>query len=102
MRTKFVDADKVLNVHVPEAYKGTPTESVLSFITQRDGKQDIDPERVAKAIVQQVVSSPSPDPPLRLPLGTECLEFLTGKVSSLSKLADASVSLAKGCDFPKN
>jgi NAD(P)-dependent dehydrogenase (short-subunit alcohol dehydrogenase family) len=101
MRTKFVDADKVSNVHVPDAYKGTPAESVLSFITQRDGKQDIDPKRVANAIVQQVINSPSPDPPLRLPLGTECLEFLTSKASSLSKLAHASVSLAKDCDFPK-
>jgi NAD(P)-dependent dehydrogenase (short-subunit alcohol dehydrogenase family) len=102
MRTKFVDTDKVSHVHVPEAYKGTPAEFVLNFITQRDGKQDIDPERVANAIVQQVVSSPNPDPPLRLPLGTECLELLITKTSTLSKLADASISLAKECDFPRN
>lgn len=102
MRTKFVDADKVSHVSVPEAYKGTPAESVLNFITQRDGKQGIDPERVANAIVQQVVGSPNPNPPLRLPLGTECLEFLTTKASSLAKLAEASVSLAKDCDFPGN
>lgn len=102
MRTKFVDANKVSHVSVPEAYKGTPAEYVLNFITQRDGKQGIDPERVANSIVQQVINSPKQDPPLRLPLGTECLKFLATKASSLSKLADASVSLAKDCDFPEN
>lgn len=100
MRTKFVNAGKV-NVRVPEAYKNTPAESVLNFITQRDGKQDIDPVRVAKTIVQQVVDTPNPDLPLRLPMGSECLDFLTAKSQSLVKLADASVVLAKGCDFPK-
>lgn len=102
MRTKFVQADKVSHLHIPEMYKGTPAEDVLNTITYSDGKQSIDPVRVAEAIWQQVTDPSNLGLSVRIPLGTESLEGLNSKIVSLQNVADAYGVLAKACDFPKD
>ena len=99
MRTNFVDPASREVPQIPEGYKGTMADMVLTSLVAMHGNQNIDPVKAAQAIVKEV-SEPTHNPPfLRLPLGTESLEGMKLRAEGLRQIADAYTDVAKGVDF---
>ncbi len=98
MRTAFMS--NVEFPALPDAYKGTIVEHVMNALASMDGF-DQDPERTAKAIVQEVLK-PSADPPLlRMPLGKESVSKMKQKGEAWKMVADAREEVALTVDYPK-
>ncbi len=62
------------------------------------GKQPGDPVRAAEAIIATVES---PNPPLRLPLGSNAFEGITGEIEAVRKEIASVEAIARGADYPK-
>ncbi len=67
------------------------------YFEDQNGKQKGDPLRAVHAMMQVVES---PNPPLRLLLGSAALERLRTKIGSLEKEVSAWESTTRGADFP--
>jgi len=99
MRTSFVNPKTIQKPFIPEAYKGTAADFVLTAILQMHGKQNLDPKRSAEAIVKEVINPCSNPPLLRLPLGRESHEGMKKTAEKLAINADACEKIALGADF---
>ena len=62
------------------------------------GKQPGDPVRAAEAIIATVES---PNPPLRLPLGSVAFEGMSAEIEAVRKEIASVESVARSADFPK-
>lgn len=102
IRTEFsnmarFDVDRFNERMAP--YQGTFVDQVAGFIKTMHGGQQIDPDKAARAIVQEV-TSPSSNPPLgRLPIGKESTRKLKEKVAAYKQIADSTVEIAASADF---
>ena len=98
MRTSFMG-----NVQVPElpnTYKGTVVEYVMKALVSMEGFNQ-DPERTAKAVVEEVLK-PSAEPSLlRLPLGKESVTKMRERGEQWKKTANAREEVALTADFPE-
>lgn len=99
MRTSFVDPKTTGRPVLPEAYKGTPTDFILTAVLSMHGKQNLDPKRAAEAIVKEVLNPCSEPPLLRLPLGKESHEGMKKTAENLVRNADACENIALAADF---
>ncbi|TVY51275.1 putative oxidoreductase YusZ [Lachnellula cervina] len=99
MRTSFVAPETITKPVLPDAYKGTMTDFVLSAILAMHGEQKLDPRKAAEAVVEEVLRPCGTPPVLRLPLGKESLEGMRGKAGRLVGNADVCEAVALGADF---
>lgn len=99
MRTGFLDPSRVEAPDIPEIYKGTAADLVLTAILSMHGKQDLDPRKSAEAIVKEVLNPCTWPPLLRLPLGKESHEGMKNVAQKLAKNADESEGIALATDF---
>lgn len=98
IRTRFAGGA----LHRPGAliddYENTPTDATLKLMTDRDGNQPGDPAKVADAIVTM---TRHPNPPLRLPMGTDSYLRLTEAVARQAEEFTQWSELARSVDFPE-
>ena len=99
MRTSFLDSKTIERPVIPEAYKGTAADFVLTAILSMDGKQNLDPKKSAEAIVKEVLNPCLKPPILRLPLGKESYEGMKKTAEKLARNADACEIIALEADF---
>lgn len=95
-RTRFLVSAKEAEDLVTEDYRETVGVR-RAAVRATGGKQKGDPVKAAEAIIDTVMS---PNPPLRLVLGSQALGGIRGKIESLSKEIAAWESTTLQCDFP--
>jgi NAD(P)-dependent dehydrogenase (short-subunit alcohol dehydrogenase family) len=96
-RTDFLDASSLLVApDVIDDYDET-SGAVRRFATQINHGQPGDPKKLAAAMVKLV---DAPNPPLRLPLGTDTLAAIAAKNAYVTQETEAWRELAASTDFP--
>lgn len=99
MKTALLSPDKVKMPEIPEPYKGTVSEFVLTAIANLFETAEQDPKKTAEAIVKEVLE-PCADPPVsRLPLGKESLNGMKQRAEAYVKTSELTAKIAEGCDF---
>ncbi|WP_206245111.1 SDR family NAD(P)-dependent oxidoreductase [Novosphingobium terrae] len=79
-RTEFLSADSAVKAaHSIEAYAQSAGQT-RSNVSAHDGSQAGDPAKGVRAIIAAVES---PEPPLRLPLGADCIARMEAKIAQL-------------------
>jgi hypothetical protein len=73
-----------------------PLAVLRQWLKQLDGKQEGDPVKAARAILEAVEAA---DPPLRLPLGKSARERIEAKFANLRREIDAWRERIDGTDF---
>ncbi|WP_454849127.1 oxidoreductase [Rhizobium binxianense] len=99
-RTDFL-ADTSLAVSaasIPD-YVGTPAGNMRDFAADANHAQPGDPARFAAGIVTLVNS---PNPPLRMPFGSDTVAVIEEQNASVAKELEAWRALAVSTDFPKD
>ncbi|KEF63127.1 uncharacterized protein A1O9_01103 [Exophiala aquamarina CBS 119918] len=109
MRTSFADPSKLSKTTkpLPENYKGTFAEYVWNALQGMHGAQELDPERSAQAIVQEVLEptivknadTGESRNVLRLQLGKEVVDTMRKKIATIKSEADLILEKALACDF---
>ncbi len=94
-RTSFAGAGFGLAAHVIEAYNGT-AGVFRERIKGVDGKQEGDPQKAARAIIQLTEQTA---PPLRLPLGKIAVGTIAAKIDSVQKDLEAGRAVAEGAVY---
>jgi short-subunit dehydrogenase len=97
-RTDFLGRSISQAANVIPDYEQTAGQ-IRPYIANNNGKQKGDPLRAVHAMMQIV---DSPNPPLRLPLGSIALERIRAKIDTFQKEIAAWESLALSADFPEN
>jgi NAD(P)-dependent dehydrogenase (short-subunit alcohol dehydrogenase family) len=69
-----------------DAYDPTPVGEWMKQFPERDGKQDGDPVKAAKLMIEVVNS---PNPPLRIPMGQIAYDGFKRKIESVQKDMEA-------------
>ena len=77
----------------------TVSGATLQWFKEMDGQQPGNPAKAAQAIVQVVES---PDPPMRLALGTDAMSLIQGKLESVKTDLDAWQQVIVSTDYPKH
>jgi len=96
-RTDFLDASSLLVApDVIDDYDAT-SGAVRRFAKQISHNQPGDPKRLAAAMLTLV---DAPEPPLRLPLGTDTLAAIAAKNAYVAKEMDMWKDLAASTDYP--
>ncbi|KAF2994044.1 hypothetical protein E8E13_000835 [Curvularia kusanoi] len=102
MRTAFAGPEKAGKylVPLPEGYKGSPAEFVREFVESDQGK-DTDPEKAARAIVDEVLVPTVVEGKmvLRVQLGSEVAGALKGAVEAITVEGGAVQDKAAGSDL---
>jgi NAD(P)-dependent dehydrogenase (short-subunit alcohol dehydrogenase family) len=96
-RTDFLGRSIAQAATVIPDYEQTAGK-IRPYIHDHNGKQKGDPLRAVHAMMQVV---DSPNPPLRLLLGSLALERVRAKINSFQKEAAAWESVTLGADFPE-
>lgn len=87
--------------NVPESYKGTMSDYVAQMMIDQHGKQQGDPDKAAKAVVEEVLR-PSADPPLlRLPTGKDSVQQMKEMGEKYIAVAEARKEVADACMYPE-
>ncbi len=81
-RTKFAGASIKLAERRMDEYKQTPVAQMCHYIQRIDGRQEGDPAKAAKVIIDYVEMEQSP---LRLPLGKHSLDAIKTKLNAVQK-----------------
>jgi NAD(P)-dependent dehydrogenase (short-subunit alcohol dehydrogenase family) len=81
-----------------DAY-ATVSGASLQWFKEMDGKQPGNPRSAAQAIIQAVES---PDPPMRLALGTDAMSLIQEKLESVKTDLDAWQQVTVSTDYPKH
>jgi NAD(P)-dependent dehydrogenase (short-subunit alcohol dehydrogenase family) len=95
-RTSFNEASALHVSEISETYEG-PVGAVRDALSSGNGTQPGDPVRAAQAILTAVAS---PEPPLRLPLGSDAVEALTGVYAAAQAEVAQWEHLSRSADFP--
>ena len=96
-RTDFLGRSGVIAAQQIEDYE-VASGNIRNYFSAQNGKQKGDPIRAVHAMMQVVES---PNPPLRLLLGSVALQRLHTKLDSLQKDVAAWESVTVGADFPE-
>jgi NADP-dependent 3-hydroxy acid dehydrogenase YdfG len=96
-RTDFLGRSGVLAKARIVDYDAT-AGNMRKYFAENDGKQKGDPLRAVQAMMQVVES---PNPPLRLLLGTSALQRLQSKISNWEKEIGTWEKVTVGADFPE-
>lgn len=99
-RTDFL-ADNSLSVSaasIPD-YVGTPAGNMRGFAADANHAQPGDPARLAVGIVTLVNS---PNPPLRMPFGSDTVAVIEAQNARVAKELEAWRTLAVSTDFPRD
>ena len=109
MRTSFIDPAKVSKgmIPVPDAYKGTIADYVLQTIVSTHGTQSLDPEKGARAVIQEVfeptvikgADGKETGHLLRLPLGKESCDAMHEKIKRMAGEREFVREAAFKCEF---
>ena len=81
-RTAFAGSSLKTAEKKIDAYDSTPVGEFMKHFTDRDGKQDGDPVKAAKLMIELVNS---PNPPLRLPMGQFAYDGFHKKIENIQK-----------------
>jgi NAD(P)-dependent dehydrogenase (short-subunit alcohol dehydrogenase family) len=95
-RTDFMDNRSLLKTRTQIADYEDTVGKTRVFAVENNHQQPGDPAKLAQALVQLVNA---PDPPLRLPLGTDALERITAKNAFVSEETARWHSLSASTDF---
>jgi len=81
-RTAFAGSSLKIAEKKIGAYDSTPVGEFMKNFTERDGKQDGDPVKAAKLMIEVVNS---PNPPLHIPMGQFAYDGFNKKIESVQK-----------------
>ncbi|MFI5692484.1 oxidoreductase [Kribbella sp. NPDC051586] len=95
-RTSFNEPSALHVTEISEVYEG-PVGAVRDALSDGNGAQPGDPTRAAQAILTAVAS---PEPPLRLPLGSDAVEALAGVYAGAQTELVTWSDLSRSADFP--
>lgn len=90
-RTQFAGSSVKLAHQRMDEYKQTPVAQMYHYISRIDGKQEGDPEKGARAIIDFVASDSKT---LRLPLGKHSLDAIRAKLRAVASDLDANERIA--------
>jgi NAD(P)-dependent dehydrogenase (short-subunit alcohol dehydrogenase family) len=95
-RTDFLDTSSLARTEaiIPD-YEGT-VGKVRQWAEDKNHQQQGDPAKLAQAILQL---ASSPEPPLRLPLGTDTLQRIAEKNAFVEKETEKWRAVAASTDF---
>ncbi|MGW7679666.1 oxidoreductase [Kribbella sp. NPDC054772] len=96
-RTSFNEPSALHVTQISEIYEG-PVGAVRDALSNGNGTQPGDPVRAARAILTAVAS---PEPPLRLPLGSDAVEALQGVYAAAQAEVIRWAELSSSADFPR-
>lgn len=82
-----------------EFYKSSPVEHVYDALSTLHGKQAIDPDKCAKAIVDNILKSDAASGVERLALGADSLAALKARAEALNQVARASEAVASTVEY---
>lgn len=97
-RTDFLGRSGVQAAAQIPDYEATAGK-MRQYFADQNGKQKGDPQRAVEAMIQVVES---PNPPLRLLLGSVALDRLKGKLARIDEDVAAWKSVTLGTDFPES
>ncbi len=95
-RTDFVHRSLVLTTPTP-AYEGSPASAMRHLVQVASGKEEGDPAKAAQAII---TIAHHDNPPLRLPLGPDCVKVMRAKLNAVTADLDTWQDLANSTSFP--
>lgn len=95
-RTQFLAGSMKLPSQKIDAYKNTAVSQMYQYMEKMDGKQEGDPAKGAKAIVDYINSNA---PNLRLPLGKSSVQGIRAKLASVEKDLVANEAIANSTVF---
>lgn len=92
-RTQFLGSSVKTPQETLEAYKNTPVAQMYQYMQRMNGKQEGDPEKAARAIVDYIHNNREP---LRLPLGKTTIQGMRAKLASVEKdiAANEAISIS--------
>jgi NAD(P)-dependent dehydrogenase (short-subunit alcohol dehydrogenase family) len=97
-RTDFLSGGSVRRAEQPiAAYQGTAGQ-LVGALDGSNGRQPGDPARAVAAIRELAEAA---DPPLRLPLGSDCVALVEDKLASVGSELSQWRELALSTDFPR-
>jgi NAD(P)-dependent dehydrogenase (short-subunit alcohol dehydrogenase family) len=85
-RTAFAGSSLKMAEKKIDAYDATPVGEFMKNFTERDGKQEGDPVKAVKLMIEIVNS---PNPPLRIPMGQFAYDGFKRKMESVQKDMEA-------------
>lgn len=95
-RTNFLSSSIKLPQQKIEVYQNTPAGQMYEYMERMNGKQEGDPQKAAKAIVDYVYNN---NEPLRLPLGKVTIQGMRAKLASVEKDIAANEAIAVSTVF---
>ncbi|WP_328999164.1 SDR family NAD(P)-dependent oxidoreductase [Kribbella sp. NBC_00709] len=95
-RTSFNEPSALHVAEISSVYEGS-VGAVRDALSNGNGTQPGDPVRAARAILTAVAS---PEPPLRLPLGSDAVEALQGVYAGAQTDLATWADLSRSADFP--
>ncbi|HJW17096.1 MAG TPA: oxidoreductase [Flavisolibacter sp.] len=92
-RTQFLGSSVKTPQETLEPYKNTPVAQMYQYMQRMNGKQEGDPEKAARAIVDYIHNNREP---LRLPLGKTTIQGMRAKLASVEKdiAANEAISIS--------
>jgi NAD(P)-dependent dehydrogenase (short-subunit alcohol dehydrogenase family) len=96
-RTEWAGAGIKTSANTMAEYAST-TKRIRAGVPAMNGRQHGDPQRAAAALV---ALAEHPDPPLRLPLGTDAVKALRANLARTAKSVDTWQELSESTDFPR-
>jgi NAD(P)-dependent dehydrogenase (short-subunit alcohol dehydrogenase family) len=81
-RTQFLGSSVKTPEETIDAYSHTPVAQMYQYMERMNGKQEGDPEKAARAIVDYIHNNREP---LRLPLGKTTIQGMRAKLASVEK-----------------
>jgi len=97
-RTEFLEAKSVVETETVIADYAETAGKVRAFAKSVSLQQPGDPVRLAKALVDLANAE---NPPLRLPLGSDCVEAIEAKNSFVAQELEAWRAVSLSTDFPR-
>lgn len=95
-RTSFNEPSALYVTDISDTYEG-PVGAVRDALSAGNGTQPGDPIRAAQAILTAVAT---PEPPLRLPLGSDAVDALHGVYAAARSDLATWDALSRSADFP--
>jgi NAD(P)-dependent dehydrogenase (short-subunit alcohol dehydrogenase family) len=95
-RTQFLGSSVKTPEESIDAYSHTPVAQMYQYMERMNGKQEGDPEKAARAIVDYIHNNRDP---LRLPLGKTTIQGMRAKLASVEKDIAANEAISVSTVF---
>jgi NAD(P)-dependent dehydrogenase (short-subunit alcohol dehydrogenase family) len=95
-RTQFLGSSVKTPEESIDAYSHTPVAQMYQYMERMNGKQEGDPEKAARAIVDYIHNNREP---LRLPLGKTTIQGMRAKLASVEKDIAANEAISVSTVF---